>query len=46
METVVVAKCVFCEKEKEYTAGQVPAGEVPMCECGGVMVAKEAKIKR
>lgn len=43
--TIVIAKCVSCGAEKEIKAGEIPVGEVPMCDkCFSPMMAKEAKI--
>lgn len=45
-EAVVVAKCVFCGKKREVRAGEVAPGDMPMCGCGGPMVAEEAKVRK
>ena len=42
-ETVVIAKCVGCENKREIRAGEVPSGDVPMCDkCFMPMVAEKA----
>jgi len=42
----VIAKCVDCGKKRKVKAGEVEAGDMPMCndpKCGGVMVAHKAE---
>lgn len=42
---VVTAKCVACGKKREVRAGEVPNGDMPMCECGSPMVAVSAALE-
>ena len=45
-ETVVVAECVQCMKRRDIKAGEVPKGEVPMCDdCYMPMVAVRAETR-
>lgn len=46
MEKVVIARCVSCQHEQDVKAGEVPEGEVPMCEkCMSPMVAVRAEFR-
>jgi hypothetical protein len=42
--TVVVAKCIGCSETRTIHAGEIPDGDMPMCEkCGMPMIAKRAE---
>jgi len=44
---VVIVKCVQCGKRRDIKAGEVPKGEVPMCDdCYMPMVAVRAELKQ
>lgn len=44
MTPSVTVKCVACGHQKDVGIGEVPAGELPMCEkCGSPMAAVKAK---
>lgn len=44
IKVVVVAKCVGCGNKREIGPGEVPKGDVPICEkCFMPMVAESAK---
>jgi hypothetical protein len=44
MAVEVKAKCVMCSATKTVKAGEVPQGEVPMCDkCFSPMVAVSAE---
>ena len=46
METIVTVKCTSCDAKKEIKAGEIPAGEMPMCDiCFSVMIADSAERK-
>jgi NAD-dependent SIR2 family protein deacetylase len=41
---VLTAKCVECGEKRDIQAGEVDAGDMPMCnKCGGVMIADSAR---
>ena len=43
MSKIVIAKCVSCSKKREIQAGDIPAGEHPICdECYMPMTAELA----
>jgi hypothetical protein len=46
VNVTVKVRCIYCRKTKNLGPGEVPAGDVPMCDCGGVMVAESASAKR
>ena len=46
MNVTVKVRCIYCRKTKNIGPGDVQQGDVPMCECGGVMVAESARAKR
>jgi NAD-dependent SIR2 family protein deacetylase len=44
---VVIVKCVQCNKRREIGPGEIPNGEVPMCdECYVPMVPVRAELKQ
>lgn len=45
MTATVTVKCIGCGKTKEVGPGEVPKGEMPMCECMNPMVAVSAESK-
>lgn len=45
MEVTVTVRCVYCKKTREVGPRDVPPGGMPMCECGGVMVAESASAR-
>lgn len=46
MERVLVAKCVGCGKTRDIRAGEIPAGDTPMCDtCFMPMVAERAEFR-
>ena len=47
LEGYVIAKCVGCGNKKKIKPGEVPRGEMPMCDkCFMPMVADKAVVKR
>jgi hypothetical protein len=47
IETVVIVECIFCRNQRVIKAGEVPAGDFPMCEkCYNPMVAIKAEQRR
>jgi hypothetical protein len=47
LKPVVIVKCVQCMKRREIGPGEVPKGEVPMCDdCYVPMVAVRAELKQ
>lgn len=45
-EAKVIAKCMGCGMTREIEPGEVPLGEMPMCECGDIMLPQAAEIKQ
>ena len=46
MEIKVKVKCISCGHKKDVKAGEVPKGEMPMCDkCFSIMIAVEATLK-
>ena len=44
---VVIVKCVQCTKRREIGPGEIPKGEVPMCDdCYVPMVVVRAELKQ
>lgn len=44
MTPSVTVKCIGCGHKKEVSPGEIPEGEVPMCDkCFNPMVATSAK---
>jgi len=44
---VVIVRCVQCRKQCEIKAGDVPKGEVPMCDdCYVPMIAVKAELQQ
>ena len=40
----VVVECISCKKRRNVGPGEIPSGDVPMCDdCSMPMVAKEAR---
>lgn len=48
MSATVKVRCIYssCGKTKTISVGDIAPGEVPMCDCGGVMVAVSATTRR
>lgn len=47
MRPVVIAECIRCKKSRDIEAGEIPEGEMPMCdECYMPMVAVRAETRR
>jgi NAD-dependent SIR2 family protein deacetylase len=45
VDVKVTVKCIGCGKKRDIRAGEIPAGEQPMCdECGMPMIAEKAGI--
>lgn len=42
----VKVRCIYCSKTRNVGPGDVTPGDVPMCGCGGVMVAVSATARR
>lgn len=40
----VVARCINCGERRDTLPGEVDEGDMPMCDCGSVMVADSAHI--
>ena len=46
MKYKLTAKCISCGDKREVKAGEVPKGEMPMCDkCGSIMIAEKAELK-
>ncbi len=42
----VIVKCIACGNRRDIKAGEVPKGEMPMCDkCGSIMIAEKAELK-
>lgn len=46
MTVKLKVRCIYCRQTKEIGPGEIPPGDVPMCDCGGVMVAVSATARR
>ena len=45
-KVIVIVECVNCKDTREVKAGEVPQGEMPMCEkCFNPMIAKRSEYR-
>ncbi len=43
----VIARCIQCGNKREIEAGEIPKGEMPMCDkCFGIMIADKAQLSK
>lgn len=45
-EPVVRARCILCKAQRDIRAGEVAPKDMPVCACGGIMVAVRASARR
>ena len=38
----VIVTCVDCGRKDEIIGGEIPEGEYPICNCGGIMMIRNA----
>lgn len=43
MNVLVKVRCIYCSKTRNIGSDGVHPNGVPMCDCGGVMVAVSAR---
>lgn len=42
---VVIAACIGCGAEREISPGEIAPDDMPICDCGSPMIAKQAGLR-
>ena len=45
MKVTLIVRCIYCKKRREIGPNETFPTGVPMCECGGAMVAEKAQAR-